>query len=250
MSKAIEAYENKDSKDTIIDHLDKENGNIRPKYFTKHQIFPSQEMFVPPDQMLHYYIASNHFFKMISKPINKACFIKEISDPSEAIESITYVQNKTLEEAFENQKRRFKEEGKVDAYGNVRETLLFHGTSEESIENIIDVNFCVDFKPSVVDGTSRKKAMMFGKGIYFSELPGVCLNYGAKILLCKVLTGKCENFNPCGNYPPPIPDCFDSREIVRNGARIVHVVKNPAQILPYCIINLKQGVLKLDRTQS
>ena len=56
MSKAIEAYEKKYSKDAIIDPLDKQNGNIRPKYFTKHHSYPSQEMFVPPDQILHYYI--------------------------------------------------------------------------------------------------------------------------------------------------------------------------------------------------
>merc|ERR1719244_1344563 len=85
--------------------------------------------------------------------------------------------------------------------------------------------------------------MLFGRGIYFFEFPVVSLMYGSGLLLCKVLLGTCETFHPRGEIPGDIPDMFDSRVIIKDGMGIVHVVKNPAQILPYCRIKLKSQSL-------
>jgi len=76
-------------------------------------------------------------------------------------------------------------------------------------------------------------------------MPAVSLMYGNGLVLCKVILGDCETFNPRpGTVQPDIPDQFDSREVkTRDGSGVIHVVKRPAQVLPYCIIQLKNEAL-------
>ena len=91
--------------------------------------------------------------------------------------------------------------------------------------------------------------MLFGRGIYFSALPGVSLMYGSGLILCKVILGHCEQFQPRGVVPADIPTMFDSREVIKDGVGLVHVVKKPSQILPYCIIKLKKdSVMNMNKT--
>ena len=89
----------------------------------------------------------------------------------------------------------------------------------------------------------RRRCYVFGSGIYFSELPAVSLMYGGGLLLCKVMVGSCEMFKPKGEIPPDIPDMFDSREVIKDGVGVLHVVKKPSQILPYCVIKLREESL-------
>ena len=216
------------------------NTNVARKY----EFFPSKEFLIPEDKKIHYFICSSKFHKMISKMTSTALPKKQVTNSYDSIESITYIKNKTLEAVYENRKEIFKHENKVDSNKNVNEVLLFHGTAIQNIESIIENNFLIDCFPHT-DGeeNGRKKSMLFGRGIYFSELPGVSLMYGRGLLLCKVLLGKCETFHPRGEIPGDIPEMFDSREIIKNGMGIVHVVKNTEQILPYCIIKLKSQSL-------
>lgn len=97
--------------------------------------------------------------------------------------------------------------------GNVDEVLLFHGSSLESIQSIAMRNFQVDTKPS--DG-QRSKSMLFGSGIYFSQLPFVSLVYGTGLILCKVLTGKTEKYFPNGSTPPEINQEVDTRIVMKD----------------------------------
>ena len=48
---------------------------------------------------------------------------------------------------YEAQKDKFLSEGKVDKYGAVRELLLFHGTTRESVNLIAEHNFTLDQQP-------------------------------------------------------------------------------------------------------
>ena len=41
-----------------------------------------------------------------------------------------------------------------------------------------------------------------------------------------------------GCPPPPIPAEYDSRVVIRDKIPVVVVVKRPAQVLPYCIVNV------------
>lgn len=68
---------------------------------------------------------------------------------------------------------------------DINETFLFHGTSEDKIENILDLNF---------DPKWTKASPMFGMGVYFSESATKADQYvgkgeAHKILLSRVLLG-------------------------------------------------------------
>ena len=197
---------------------------------------PMEEGIYSIPEQIHYYISTKLFYQNIEKCTNKDLPRKTVRDAWNSLETVVFVKNSKLETKFEEIKAKFKLEGKVDAYGNVSELLLFHGTSNESINKIVEHNFCLDQKP---DGP-RNKMTLFGHGIYFSELPGVSLMYGTGLLLCKVILGKSQRYHPNGSPPPEIPDEFDSRVVIKDGIEVVSVVKNPAQILPYCILNIKQ----------
>ena len=196
---------------------------------------PSQEETYREPELLHYFIASKLFYQNLMRIKNPDLPRKNINNPWDALNSVVYIRNPKLETQFEAMKSKFKSEGKVNAFGNVEESMLFHGTSNEALNKIVELNFSLEKLPA-----ERGKLMFFGRGIYFSQIPGVSLMYGTGLLLCKVILGKCERYFPNGSTPPEIPDGFDSRVIVRDGQELVTVVRRPEQILPYCCLHLKQ----------
>ena len=156
----------------------------------------------------------------------------------DAVSRFDYVINPLLEEAYANQKEIFREEGK-----NMTEVFLFHGTAVANLDSILRENLSLSFSPEQQEGKEKKR--VFGKGIYFSEVPAVSLMYGNGLVLCKVLLGNCEQFTPQPlPNQPEIPEGFDSREVkAMEGSSVIHVVKKPSQILPYCVIQLKNEAL-------
>jgi len=90
--------------------------------------------------------------------------------------------------------------------------------------------------------------MMFGRGVYFSELPAVSLMYGNGLILCKVLLGNCQDYRPVASgEQPDIPEGFDSRQVItKDGSSVIHVARNTSQILPYCVIQLKNDAISSD----
>lgn len=187
--------------------------------------------------LLHFYIAKELFHRNVGKNTNEGLPRKTVKNHHDAIDSIVYLDNPELLKTFEEKKTQFQREGKVDKYGNATEKLLFHGTCNESINLIAEDNFSLEALPD-----ERGKIMLFGRGMYFSELPGVSLMYGEKLLVCKVLLGKTQKYYPDGSYPPDIKEEFDSRVVIKDGLEVVTVIKSPSQILPYCMINLKDNV--------
>eukprot|EP00092_Neocalanus_flemingeri_P058137 GFUD01069235.1.p1 GENE.GFUD01069235.1~~GFUD01069235.1.p1 ORF type:complete len:419 (+),score=91.22 GFUD01069235.1:69-1325(+) len=177
----------------------------------------------------HFYTASNQFYKMVLRqhPIPA----RPINNPSQAIQSIEYIENKLSTERYQHRKALLREKSDQCA----QEILLFHETDLNNIESIFNNNFNLDSSP-----LNRPKAMIFGRGIYMSEFPGVSLNYGKGLMLCKVLTGCTEtiSIHDYSARTAVIPDQFDSREVVKDGVAVMHVIKNSDQILPYCVINL------------
>ena len=63
-----------------------------------------------------------------------------------------------------------------------------------------------------------------------------------------LLLGRCETYRPSSALvQSEIPETCDSREVVtRDGSGVIHVVRRPAQILPYCVIQLKNECLSSD----
>ena len=222
----------------------KSNDQSMPS-FSCFKFVPSRSHEFKKEKVEHAYIAGYQFYKMMSKPLDISLPKRSTSGGADTIESITYVQNDRLTANYEKRKERFKNKGILDEFGNVQEMLLFHGTSLSSVEGILAKNFLIDAIPQQVNAKSqqRMKAMIFGKGVYFSEYPAVSMMYGEVLLLCKVMPGRCESFRP-SNYPyPDIQMEFNSREIQsKRGTSIIHVVKTASQILPYCVMKLRDVV--------
>ncbi|KAL9651981.1 hypothetical protein ABK040_000324 [Willaertia magna] len=103
--------------------------------------------------------------------------------------------------------------------------LLWHGTSEYNMNNIIKTNFLME-KISANTGNFG----FYGKGIYFSEFATTSMGYarGAKsLLLCKVLMGKVYLG---GSLGAPLTEGYDCH--VSPDGRQEIVIYDTAQILP------------------
>merc|ERR1711923_147256 len=162
----------------------------QPKYRV-YKFFPSRQHDFDTDKVHHSYIAGYQFHKMITKTTSAPIAMRTILNMSDAIESITYIENDESTMQYEEQRKLFKQQGKVNKDGKVDEMLLFHGTAISSLDNILASNFVVDAIPVQQNcmNETRKKTMMFGRGVYFSEMPSVSLMYGNGLLLCKVMLG-------------------------------------------------------------
>ena len=210
--------------------------NNCPKRKCERSVFIASEedTYTAHPKYIHFIQASKQYHQNVNKITNEGLPRKKIFDSWDSLDSIVHVENKKIKQDFEEQKRIFETEGKVDKYGKVTEYLLFHGTSNENMNLIVENNFSIDSLPA-----ERGKVMLFGRGVYFSELPGVSLMYGDKLLLSKVILGKAQRYYPDGHPPPEILDEYDSRVVIKDGLEVVTVVKKASQILPYCIVNIK-----------
>ena len=214
-------------------------------------------------------MAASQFYKMLLKGKYRAPPIENLS---EAISSIEYVVHQKTLETFNSKKKDFEEKRRgLNKDGKVKELLLFHGTDTSNVDSIVENNFSIDALPY-----QRKKKMAFGRGVYMSEHPQIALSYGDTLLLCRVssyphtplyilkkrktlsklrlflflqvLPGEVERLEMNdGTVQVPnrghISAGHDSREIQRglDNVGLIHVIKDEAQILPYCILHLTGG---------
>ena len=88
--------------------------------------------------ILHYFVASSHYYKMRKE--RTSGLFSFFSGDSNHIDDhnliITYIQNDDLKDNYEKLKKDKQEKGEL-----YEETLLFHGTDEENIDNIFNNNF-------------------------------------------------------------------------------------------------------------
>ena len=219
-------------------HLENENQNPDAVY-KRFRYNTSEPVDILDEHAVHHMRAAYQFTMKVMKwavysspglPVS----MRKIAAPGGAIASIDYISNPQLEKQFLEQKYRFILAGK-----DAREELLFHGTAAASVEGILRTNFLVEHEPAVVAGqAARAKRMVFGPGIYLSALPAVSLMYGNSLVLCRVLPGTCWELVPGGRLVEE-----DSGRLVREGEVLVLVARRPEQVLPYCIIHLRPGVL-------
>ena len=206
------------------------------------KFFPSRDHEFTKPNINHAYIAGYQFYKMVTCDKVNDVPLRKVLNQSDAIESITYIHNQTNLQQYEEQKKSFLYQGKTNRCGNVNEVLLFHGTTVSCLNSIATHNFDINASPQQLTTTNqtRKKSMIFGKGVYLTEIPTLSLMYGNGLLLCKVLPGNCENLNNQADKYLPFDEKYDSREIKNSlGIRIMQVIRRTSQILPYCIISLK-----------
>merc|ERR1711997_1119580 len=208
--------------------------------FERTVFYPEQEGCHGIPEEIHYNIACKEFYQNINRTGSNALPRKVTDRHWDSVKSIVYIRNDKIAQDFENQRANFLEEAKVNEHGRVPERFFFHGTSSQNINIIVEQNFSVNVLPR--NSEKREKSMLFGVGVYLSPLPGVSMMYGDGLLLCKVLLGKSEEYHPTGCTPPPIPAECDSRIVIRDKIPVVIVVKRPAQILPYCIVNVDRAL--------
>ena len=238
------AHSKEDIWKRIVRELNQKNENRKPDaIYQKFRFASPRHLELDGEHAVHKYIAGYQFYKMMMKWAEPEASIpiplRKVENANDAIASIDYIKNPRIEKEYEAEKIRFQMEGK-----QVTETLLFHGTAVASVDSILKSNFSLDHSPIQQQESSRDKRRMFGEGIYFSEMPAVSLMYGNGLVLCKVLLGNCESFTPRPGVPQPdIPESFDSREVKSRDSGVIHVVRRPAQILPYCVIQLKNEAL-------
>ena len=221
---------------TMERHQQSEN-NIR--FF---KFFPSRDHEFAKPNINHAYIAGYQFYKMVTCDQINDVPLRKVLNRSNAIESITYIHNKTNLQHYEEQKKSFLYQGKTNKCGNVNEVLLFHCTTVSCLNSIATHNFDINATPQQLTTTNqtRKKSMIFGKGVYLTELPTLSLMYGNGLLLCKVLPGNCETLTNQTDKQLPFDKKYDSREIKNSsGIRVMQVIRRTSQVLPYCIISLK-----------
>ena len=250
--KSIKVAESRDTEKwkSVLQKVNEENVNNAPgAEIKKYRFIPSKQHDPNEEHLKHKAIAGFQFQKMLAKWSDPSSLIpvplRKVSNTSDAIAHIDYVKNSKLEKIYEAQKDKFLQENK-----DVKEVLLFHGTSASSVESILRTNFQIDHLPlqQTSQTNVRDKKMMFGRGIYFSELPAVSLMYGNGLILCKVLLGNCQDYRPVASgVQPDIPDGLDSRQVItKDDSPVIHVVRETSQILPYCVIQLKNDAISSD----
>jgi hypothetical protein len=102
------------------------------------------------------------------------------------ISHVEYIVNPNTMKRFEECKLNLakKHEFLVES---MKPLLLFHGTSDQNMENILKTNFLRDKIGSSTD------MGFYGKGFYFSEFPWLSISYSRgnpHLLICLVLVGK------------------------------------------------------------
>ena len=172
----------------------KESGEIRCRCHRK-VFYPDLEATFDSETAGPYYIACKEFYQNINKTGSESLPRLVSRAPWESIKSVVHLTNPGLSQQFEEERQLLLKQRKVDEHGLVRETLLFHGSENENVNIIVEENFSVEHQPV----GKREKTMLFGRGLYMSPLPGVSLMYGETLLLCKVLLGKCQTYQPTGN---------------------------------------------------
>ena len=101
--------------------------------------------------------------------------------------------------------------------------LVFHGTKEGNIDNIVRENFRMD----------KCHRFAHGKGVYFSKFHNISLGYGSGLLLCRVMLGR--TYSGQG-----LPEGWDSKLVAPDsqGKGQMVIVPDTRQILPAFIIRL------------
>ena len=187
-------------------------------------------------------------YKQVSNYFKKTLCPRKEGENSE-IENIFKINNNFLSDIYNEAKNEM--EKKLGE--KPREELLFHGTSDRAIASIIKHNFDTEASPTDLEcnGEKRQKRSQYGKGIYFSCFSSMALMYGNNIIVCKVILGNCETLkmDETSMVTREIPAEFNSRKLTRNDERDARicVVKEASNILPYCVITLKNKSLSSER---
>ena len=206
---------------------------------TKHHLVPTREL--KPDDVLHQQLrlAESQFHRLLNAIQNDNTYEKQGEFQLDAVD---YYVNPSLLKNFSQMEKLMKAKYKNEKEGDY--ILAFHGTSESSVESIVNNNFDL-----AKLATKTGDEGWYGAGIYLSEFPRTSLFYGEALILCRVLPGKSfdvskENIKVGGELEPG----YDSHRVnaQEDGYGEELVLFNPDQVLPCYVINYS----KLIRTEG
>ena len=194
-------------------------GSLAPSTrMTKHLLKATRSVDVSNPFDMHYRLAESQFLRLMNE-----------TKSNRKIKSITYYSNPMLEKKFNDKADAFKKAGRSD------ECIFgFHGTAATSVDEIMKNNFRIDLISKNTGNPGQ-----YGSGIYFSEVPGVCFNYGNSLLLCKVLLGKCRDVTAVKDIQgKPLTPGYDSHGAypTSDGNFKIIVIGDKDQILPCYLI--------------
>lgn len=128
-------------------------------------------------EQIHFRIAESQFHRFLAAFGQSGVY---------RLENVEYIINPQIVKTFNAAKFKLaKRHGMLPE--SMKPVLLFHGTSDANMENIIKTNFLISKVGSTTD------MGWYGKGIYFSEFPGTSISYSRGnpfLLLCLVFVGK------------------------------------------------------------
>ena len=194
-------------------------GSVAPSTnMTKHLLKATRSVDVRNPLDMHYRLAESQFLRLMNE-----------TKSNRKIKSITYFSNPMLEKKFNDKVEAFKKAGRSD------ECIFgFHGTAATSVDEIMKNNFRIDLISKNTGNPGQ-----YGSGIYFSEVPEVCFQYGDSLLLCKVLLGKCCDVTSIKDIKgKPLMSGYDSHGALTtsDGNFKIIVIFDKDQILPCYLI--------------
>ena len=154
------------------------------------------------------------------------------------IERIDFIVHSNQIAQYEEEKEKYRSKKLL-----INEKLLFHGSQTTNLNKILS-----DTSKFTADPVNRRKANMYGKGIYLSDIPPKQLRNGEALMLCKVILGK-EQVVPLGSQPltgdKSLLKNYNSRKMVnggdhKDGPGNIYMVPNPRQVLPCYVIYFKE----------
>ncbi|KAG2379154.1 hypothetical protein C9374_007792 [Naegleria lovaniensis] len=169
-------------------------------------------------EQIHYRFCESQFHRMGASPAYASSY------PTAYISEVEYVVNPNIMNRFNNCKKELaKKHGFL--LESMKPLLLFHGTSETNMENILRTNFLIEKIGSTTD------MGWYGKGFYFSEYPGLSMAYSRNqyLLICMVLIGKAFHMNQV-ETGRPLESGYDSH-VSPDGCSEV-IIFNPDQVIP------------------
>ena len=172
-------------------------------------------------------VAEATFLRLLGSIKNHVLFQKRgMADTKYKVTSVDYCINPNLLQRFllkmDELSKRYKQ-------SSSKFVLAFHGTKRDT-SGIFHNNF--DLK-KLASGSGDQG--LYGAGIYLSEFPQTGLFYGHKLLLCRVLTGKCYDMSPDQfKLAGQLQTGYDSHRVhvQEEGHGEELVIFDPDQILP------------------
>ncbi|KAL9641536.1 hypothetical protein ABK040_013457 [Willaertia magna] len=192
--------------------------NFKNSNIVKRYLFNFKNHFEMNAEDIHFRIVESQFYR------TSATFSAGYGN-NYFIESVEYLVNPLTIKKFNECKLKLaKEHSFLPESMNCY--LLFHGTNDTNMENIIKTNFLLEKIGSATD------MGFYGKGFYFSENPLLSIGYSRGnqyLLLCLVMVGKAFRMSTVQTGRPKEPG-YDSHTSP-DGCQEV-IIFNPDQIIP------------------